>query len=56
MSTNDTVLIMANGMLGNPPITEKSESYTSFKKSLDEVTYELSKLSRSGWRGRHEAY
>jgi glutamate N-acetyltransferase/amino-acid N-acetyltransferase len=44
MSTNDTVLIMANGMLGNPRITAKSESYAAFKKSLNEVTYELSKL------------
>ncbi len=44
MSTNDTVLIMANGMLGNPPITEKSESYGAFKNSLDEVTYGLSRL------------
>jgi glutamate N-acetyltransferase/amino-acid N-acetyltransferase len=44
MSTNDTVLVMANGMLGNPQITAKSESYATFKKSLNEVTYELSKL------------
>lgn len=44
MSTNDTVLIMANGMLGNPQITEKSESYTAFQNSLSEVAYELSKL------------
>jgi glutamate N-acetyltransferase/amino-acid N-acetyltransferase len=43
-STNDTVLIMANGMIGNPMITEKSESYGVFKKSLCEVTSELSKL------------
>ncbi len=44
MSTNDTTLIMANGMLGNPELTEKSASYKAFKKSLDEITYELSKL------------
>ncbi|MBI5188102.1 MAG: bifunctional ornithine acetyltransferase/N-acetylglutamate synthase, partial [Nitrospirae bacterium] len=44
MSTNDTALIMANGMLGNPQITEKSESYTAFKKALYEVTDELSRL------------
>jgi glutamate N-acetyltransferase / amino-acid N-acetyltransferase len=44
MSTNDTVLIMANGMLGNPPITEKSESYPSFKHALEEVAYGLSAL------------
>jgi glutamate N-acetyltransferase/amino-acid N-acetyltransferase len=43
-STNDTLLIMANGMLGNAPITEKSSLYTVLRKSLDEVTYELSKL------------
>ncbi len=44
MSTNDTVLLMANRMLGNPPITEKSESYGAFRNSLDEVAYGLSKL------------
>jgi glutamate N-acetyltransferase/amino-acid N-acetyltransferase len=44
MSTNDTVLIMANGMLGNHQITGKSESFAAFEKSINEVTYELSKL------------
>lgn len=44
MSTNDTVLIMANGMLGNEEITEKSESYAAFRNFLTGVTYELSKL------------
>ncbi len=43
-STNDTALIMANGMLGNPQITEKSETYPPFKKALHEVTLNLSKL------------
>jgi glutamate N-acetyltransferase/amino-acid N-acetyltransferase len=44
MSTNDTVLIMANAMLGNTAITLKSASYSAFKKSLDEIAYELSRL------------
>ena len=44
MSTNDTVLIMANGMLGNPPITEKSLSYLSFNYALEEVAYGLAAL------------
>jgi glutamate N-acetyltransferase/amino-acid N-acetyltransferase len=44
MSTNDTVLIMANGMLGNPLITEKSDSYPIFKHALEEVAYGLSAL------------
>lgn len=44
MSTNDTALIMANGMLGNSEIKENSASYKIFKNALDEVTYELSRL------------
>ena len=44
MSTNDTVLIMANGMLGNTPITAKSQSYALFRKTLCELTFDLSKL------------
>jgi glutamate N-acetyltransferase/amino-acid N-acetyltransferase len=44
MSTNDTVLIIANGMLGNSFITEKSRSYGIFRDTLSDVAYELSKL------------
>ena len=29
-STNDTVLLLANGMAGNPEITEKNEDYEAF--------------------------
>jgi glutamate N-acetyltransferase / amino-acid N-acetyltransferase len=43
-STNDTVLIMANGMLGNSHIKEKSDSYATFKKALYDITHELSRL------------
>jgi glutamate N-acetyltransferase / amino-acid N-acetyltransferase len=43
-STNDTALCMANGMLGNPEITESSRYYKHFSRTLEEVTYELSKL------------
>jgi glutamate N-acetyltransferase/amino-acid N-acetyltransferase len=39
MSTNDTVLMLANGFLGN----RKSSFYTIFKKALHEVAYDLSK-------------
>lgn len=44
MSTNDTVLVMANGMLGNRHITEESKSYTVFKNALYEVLLDLSRL------------
>ena len=43
-STNDTVLFMANGVLDTAPVTEKSESYNTFKMALQEVTFNLSKL------------
>jgi glutamate N-acetyltransferase/amino-acid N-acetyltransferase len=44
MSTNDTVLIMANGILGNPPVSEKTEAYLPFSKALSELTVELAKM------------
>ncbi|MFH1015170.1 MAG: bifunctional glutamate N-acetyltransferase/amino-acid acetyltransferase ArgJ [Nitrospirota bacterium] len=44
MSTNDTALIMANGMMGNSEIREDSTSYKIFKNALDDITYELSRL------------
>jgi glutamate N-acetyltransferase/amino-acid N-acetyltransferase len=51
MSTNDTALIMANGIIGNTEITEKSESYPVFKNALCEVTRELSRLIVKGGEG-----
>ena len=44
MSTNDTVLMLANGALGNRPLTRKSEHLGAFKKALDEICYGLSRL------------
>ena len=43
-STNDTVLLLANGMAGNPVIDkEASPEYTEFKKALNYVNTELAK-------------
>lgn len=44
MSTNDTALILANGFIGNRPLNRKSEYFSAFKKAVDDITYELSKL------------
>ncbi len=44
MSTNDTALIMANGLLGNNPLTLKSAGFPAFQKALDELAYELASL------------
>ena len=42
-STNDTVLLMANGEAGNPEIKEEDEYYDSFCKALHAVMEGLSK-------------
>lgn len=42
-STNDTVLLLANGMAGNPKITEKNENYETFKKALNYINTCLAK-------------
>ena len=42
-STNDTVLVLANGMAKNPVITEKNEDYETFKAALKYVNTSLAK-------------
>ena len=48
-STNDTVLLLANGMAENPKITEKGEDFETFKKALNTVnTYLCRKIAGDG--------
>ena len=42
-STNDTVLLLANGMAGNEEITSKNEDYKAFCKALNFVNETLAK-------------
>lgn len=42
-STNDTVLLLANGMAENPEITEKNEDYQKFCEALNYVNTTLAK-------------
>lgn len=42
-STNDTVLLLANGAAGNPEITEKNEDYEAFKQALHYINTTLAK-------------
>ena len=42
-STNDTLLLFANGMAGNPEITEENEDYQIFKEALRYVNTTLAK-------------
>ncbi len=42
-STNDTCLLLANGMAGNTEITEKNEDYDAFCKALNFINETLAK-------------
>ncbi len=44
MSTNDTVLAMANSLAGNRAIQEGSRAHRTFESALTEVAMELSKM------------
>jgi glutamate N-acetyltransferase/amino-acid N-acetyltransferase len=44
MSTNDMVLVMANGLAGNAPLTENSEEFQLFKAALEYVLIKLAKM------------
>ncbi len=43
-STNDMVAVLANGMAGNPEITEDGEDYREFMRALNTVTVYLCRM------------
>ena len=43
-STNDTVLLLANGLAGNPVIAEKNADYETFKEALNYINTDLAKM------------
>jgi glutamate N-acetyltransferase / amino-acid N-acetyltransferase len=43
MSTNDTVLVLANGLADNPVLAARSPDFAVFQAGLDHVTLELAK-------------
>jgi len=44
MSTNDTVLALANGQAGNPPLAWGSPAFAPFQAALDHVTAALARM------------
>lgn len=50
-STNDTLLLFANGMAGNPTITEKNEDYQAFVQALRYVNTRLAKMMAGDGEG-----
>ena len=43
-STNDMVTVLANGMAGNPEITDEGEDFNNFMKALNTVTVNLCRV------------
>ncbi len=50
-STNDSLLVLANGMAENEMITEENDDYSAFCAALQEVTKHLSKMIASDGEG-----
>lgn len=50
-STNDTLLVMANGMAGNPEIKEGTKEYEAFKEALHYVNETLAKMMAADGEG-----
>jgi len=50
-STNDTVLLLANGALGNPPITRSSRAYEAFGDGLAAACADLARQMASDAEG-----
>jgi len=50
-STNDTLLVLANGMAGNEKVTEEGEDYDKFREALHEVNVTLAKMMAGDGEG-----
>ena len=53
MSTNDTVLVLANGLAGNARLGRKSAELKAFQVALNHVTLELAKMIVRDGEGVH---
>ncbi len=51
MSTNDTCVLLANAMAGNPKITEENEDYLAFATALRELCITLAKKMAADGEG-----
>ena len=50
-STNDTLLLLSNGLAGNRPVTEENEDYALFREALFSVCRDLAVLMASDGEG-----
>ena len=53
-STNDSCIVLANGLAGNPEITSRGEAYVDFVMKLHEVCYHLARqMAKDGEGAKH---
>ncbi|MBP3475401.1 MAG: bifunctional ornithine acetyltransferase/N-acetylglutamate synthase [Lachnospiraceae bacterium] len=50
-STNDTLVVLANGLAGNPEITSKNDDYYKFKEALNYIDTTLAKMMAGDGEG-----
>ncbi len=50
-STNDTLVVLANGLAGNPEITEKNGDYDKFREALHYIDETLAKMMAGDGEG-----
>lgn len=50
-STNDSCIVLANGLAGNPPITAKGADYDAFLAAMQALCVELAKMMASDGEG-----
>ncbi len=50
-STNDTCILMASGLAGNPEITEENEDYLLFREAVDHVNQTLARRMAADGEG-----
>ena len=55
-STNDTFVILANGMAGNDKITEKDDNYNTFLENLRTISVELAKIMAADGEGASKLF
>ena len=55
-STNDTCLLFANGLAGNPEITDEGEDYELFYSALEMVTRNLARRMAADGEGAHALF
>lgn len=55
-STNDTMIVIANGLAGNPEITEENEDFYEFEKTLKAINTYLAKKMAGDGEGATELF